>query len=240
MAERRSPARTADALSDPPGSADAPGGAKLSTRDAIIRAAWSCYREKGPGKTTITDISRAAGVSRGTVYQHFKDKGQIQLATAESASSEFFAALLAYMDEGDTLEDQLCRAGMFLCRSRNQLRSWEQLYDKDETALLLTTRAEPLLRDCIERFVPYFEAARDRDELREDLDLRSAAEWASRILFSLYSTSSPFLDLDDPNEVRRFIGDHIVIGMLPRPDRPPSAAHDLPGLGEIASILDGR
>lgn len=211
----------------------------MTTRDVIIRAAWTCYRAKGPHRTTVTDISSAAGVSRGTVYQHFKDKDDIRRATVERATRDFFAALISYIDDGPSLQDQLCRAAVFLCRSRRQVRRWDQLYDRDELALLLSARAEPLLRECVERLLPYFERARDRGEVREDLDVRLAAEWSARMLFSLYGTPSPFVDLDDTDQVRRFVRDHLVVGFVADPSLPPSnPRRDPPALGDIVSILD--
>lgn len=218
-----------------------PGGgreAALSTRDLILRAAWNCYREAGPHRTTVIDIARAAGVSRGTVYQHFEDKDDIRRATVERATQDFFVALLAHLDEGSSLQDQLCRAAEFLCRSRRRVRRWDHLYDRDEVALLLSARAEPLLRECVERLGPYFERARDRGEVREDLDIRAAAEWSARMLFSLYGTPSPFLDLDDTDQVRRFVGDHLVAGFVVAPPPPTSNRRaDPPVLGDIVSLL---
>ncbi len=182
-----------------------------STRDSIVVAAWDCFSRFGTRKTTVADISRVAGVSRGTVYQYFPDKRAVLAATAEMASSHFYRALADAMAPGATLSQQLGLAGAFICRSKAHLKSWEEIYDADTVAVLLSSGTS-LLSGCIDFLRPYLEAAVRRGEVRPNLDLAAAAEWASRILFSLYSNRSPTIDLDDPNVARRFVEDHAVAG----------------------------
>jgi hypothetical protein len=55
-----------------------------------------------------------------------------------------------------------------------------------------------------------------------DLDVQSAGEWFARILFSLFSTPSSTLDMDDPAAVADFVRAHVVRGYAndrPRPRR---------------------
>lgn len=46
----------------------------LETRNSLIAAALELFCEKGVARTTLTDIARAAGVTRGALYWHFRDK----------------------------------------------------------------------------------------------------------------------------------------------------------------------
>ena len=194
---------------------DPSGSTARSTRDVIIQAAWECFRQFGPRKTTIADISRAANLSRGTVYLYFKDKSAILQATAENASKSFYAALADSMRGLVSLEEQFASAAVFVCRSKQQLRHWEKLFDAEAVAVLLTSDGV-LLRECVEFLSPYIESATATGEVRADLDVGSAAEWFARILFSLYSTPSPLLDLDDPATVKRFVESHVIAGFAPR------------------------
>ncbi|MBQ6389214.1 MAG: TetR/AcrR family transcriptional regulator [Mogibacterium sp.] len=43
-------------------------------KEKIIDAAWDLFREKGFGDTTINDIIRQAGISKGTFYYYFRSK----------------------------------------------------------------------------------------------------------------------------------------------------------------------
>ena len=59
-------------------------------------------------------------------------------------------------------------------------------------------------------------------EVRKDLDIQSAGEWFARILFSLFSTPSSTLDMDNPDVVADFVRAHVVRGFAndrPRPRR---------------------
>jgi AcrR family transcriptional regulator len=47
---------------------------KAETRDMIILSARKVFSEKGYHKAQIADIVRAAGISTGSIYAHFKDK----------------------------------------------------------------------------------------------------------------------------------------------------------------------
>jgi TetR/AcrR family acrAB operon transcriptional repressor len=44
------------------------------TREAILMAALEVFYQKGVSRATLADIGQAAGVTRGAVYWHFKDK----------------------------------------------------------------------------------------------------------------------------------------------------------------------
>nr|MEE4266530.1 TetR/AcrR family transcriptional regulator [Candidatus Krumholzibacteria bacterium] len=47
------------------------------TRQRIFDGAMECIGQNGYEKTTIDDIIFASGVSKGSIYYHFKDKGEI-------------------------------------------------------------------------------------------------------------------------------------------------------------------
>lgn len=44
------------------------------TRDRILKAAADLFYEKGVNRTTLEDIAEAAGLTRGAIYWHFKNK----------------------------------------------------------------------------------------------------------------------------------------------------------------------
>jgi AcrR family transcriptional regulator len=59
----------------------------ISMRQAIIDGAIKSFSKLGLKKTTIVDIANGAGVTRGTVYFHFKDKAAIVEASADHLSA---------------------------------------------------------------------------------------------------------------------------------------------------------
>ncbi len=78
--------------------------------------------------------------------------------------------------------------------------------------LLLTKNAAVLLRECTEFLAPYLAAAKLTGEVRKELDVAAAGEWYARMLFSLFSTPSSTLDMDDDEVVADFVRSHVVRG----------------------------
>ncbi|HLB14258.1 MAG TPA: TetR family transcriptional regulator [Burkholderiales bacterium] len=51
--------------------------AALETRSRILDAAERVFSRRGVSRTSLDDIARAAGVTRGAIYWHFKDKADL-------------------------------------------------------------------------------------------------------------------------------------------------------------------
>jgi AcrR family transcriptional regulator len=191
------------------------------TRELIVESAFICFGRQGLDKATIVDIAKQAGVSRSTVYEYFSDKGAIVEACAEHASERFYREMSRAMEAGSSLEDKLSRAAVFVTQARRAIAT-EKYFDEDAVSLLLTKDAAVLLRECVDFFAPYLSAARLTGEVRKDLDIEAAGEWFARILFSLFSTPSSTLDMDDPAVAAEFVRAHVVRGFAgdrPRPRR---------------------
>jgi AcrR family transcriptional regulator len=191
------------------------------TRELIVESAFACFGKEGLQKATIVDIAKQAGISRSTIYEYFSDKAAIVEACAEHASQRFYLEMTKAMDRGGTLEDKLCSAAVFVTQARQVLAS-EKYFDEDAISLLLTKDAAVLLRECVDFFAPHLSAAKLTGEVRKDLDVEAAGEWFARILFSLFSTPSSRLDMDDPGVAAEFVRAHVVRGFAsdrPRPRR---------------------
>jgi AcrR family transcriptional regulator len=186
------------------------------TREVIIEAAFACIRRQGLNKVTIVDIAREANVSRSTVYEYFRDKAAIVEACAEHSSQRFYREMAKAMGRGETLEEKLTLAAVFVTRARRFIEP-EMYFDADEVSLLLTKNAAVLLRECTEFLAPYLAAAKLTGEVRKDLDVAAAGEWFARMLFSLFSTPSSTLDMDDDRVVAEFVRAHAVRGFAIEP-----------------------
>jgi AcrR family transcriptional regulator len=53
---------------------------QAETRRRIVDAAVALHRTKGPARTTLSDVARAAGVQRNTLYRHFPTMWDLFLA----------------------------------------------------------------------------------------------------------------------------------------------------------------
>ncbi len=77
------------------------------TRDSLLRAALRVFSRQSYGATTLDDVAREAGVTRGAIYWHFGGPG--------GAKVELFNALLeAYSARGDALvQSAVAEGGSF-------------------------------------------------------------------------------------------------------------------------------
>ena len=68
------------------------------TRQQIIDAARAVFHESGVSRSSLDAVARVAGVTRGAVYWHFKDKTELFHAVREEVSSQVLARSHAIVD----------------------------------------------------------------------------------------------------------------------------------------------
>ncbi len=151
------------------------------TRDGILDAAERVFLEKGVGTTAMADLADAAGVSRGAVYGHYKNKIEVCLAMCDRAFGQ-----IEVPDENARVPalDILLRAGMgFLrqcCEPGSVQRVLEILYLKCERS----DENEPLLRrrELLEKQGQRFGRRQIRRAVeRGELPARWTSSWPASI-----------------------------------------------------------
>ncbi len=76
------------------------------TRQNILDAALEVFTHKGFVRTTLNDIAERAGVTRGAVYWHFRDKVELFIALADDIESSAGMKLDEVVDiPAESLED---------------------------------------------------------------------------------------------------------------------------------------
>ncbi len=61
----------------------------LKNRQRLLQMARTLFAEKGVEAVTMTDIAKAADVGQGTLYRHFKHKGELCEALMEANMQQF-------------------------------------------------------------------------------------------------------------------------------------------------------
>jgi TetR/AcrR family acrAB operon transcriptional repressor len=85
----------------------------LVTRARILDAAELLFQEQGVSGTSLQEIASAAGVTRGAVYWHFQDKGDLFNAMMDRVCLPMEPAATQHLDHADdpapltTLRDHL-------------------------------------------------------------------------------------------------------------------------------------
>jgi TetR/AcrR family acrAB operon transcriptional repressor len=71
------------------------------SKHQLLEAAIECFATHGYQGASIDRIARAAGVTKGAVYYHFKDKEELLFETVRNRIVEFESQVLAETSPGD-------------------------------------------------------------------------------------------------------------------------------------------
>jgi len=153
------------------------------TRESILDAAEDMFHGKGVSNTSLTDIAQAAGLTRGAIYWHFKNKAELfdamcarvrtpMLAMIEEMASEATADPLERLSSGcvfvmrQVVENPHYRKVMTILFHRCEYVDPEDpilIYQKEWLAHGMTTIRQVLIN------------AKVKGQLPEDLDIHLAS-----------------------------------------------------------------
>jgi AcrR family transcriptional regulator len=94
---------------------------KNKTRNQILQAALSCFADKGYYQTTMDDIVTASGLSKGSLYWHFKSKQELFIALVEWFFSEVNEDVFHAWTEEMSAADKIRSMMMVALESSEQL-----------------------------------------------------------------------------------------------------------------------
>jgi AcrR family transcriptional regulator len=185
-----------------------------AARAKLMDAAEACFDRYGVSKTTMDDIAKMAGVSRPTVYRHFEDRDGLILAVVMRRSRQLSDRAVKFISKQETFEDRLVEGLLFLVEKGR----------KDPFVRLLVT---PEQRDLATRVLgssdlpvdltyemwePILTEARERGELRDDLDFRAISRWLTHLIILLLGR----LDIEeDAAGQREMLRTFVVPAFLP-------------------------
>nr|WP_315209847.1 TetR family transcriptional regulator [uncultured Albidiferax sp.] len=149
------------------------------TYAALLEAAEQVFFDKGVAHTTLADIASAAGMTRGAIYWHFKDKSALLKALFEQAKlpmETMLAELPACtaMDPLAVLRSMSVHALTMLAESPKQQRVFGILFHKCENVgeVADVLQHELACRDeCMVRFETIMRQAVAQEQLPADTDV---------------------------------------------------------------------
>jgi AcrR family transcriptional regulator len=154
-------------------------------REAILDAAADCYLRIGVAKTTATDIARAVGISRATLYRRFGSHEAIFLAVLTRESEVMAAEAAEHLARFGVPGDRLIEGILF---SVDRIRSrpvHAAVFGGDSAAWAAgeAFREEALRRIGDAGVRPLLMPALAAGALSED-DVADLVDWILRILLS--------------------------------------------------------
>ena len=179
----------------------------LATRNDILDAAEHVFSERGVSRTSLEDIALEAGVTRGAIYWHFKDKRDLFASMVDRVTLPMEAMVAASSDE--SVEDPIAslRACAVNCLKRTATdpqvqRVFDVVTHKCEylgDMAGVNGRISSIQKGCVDRSEQAIRNAIKRGLLPAHVNPRLAAVGLDAMIFGLISNwlaNSGYLPLE--------------------------------------------
>lgn len=148
------------------------------TREEILDAAVTIFSEKGVAATTLSEIAKEAGVTRGAIYWHFDNKADIFDALHERMHQPIIELLLQDLDDDNPNPilrlQEICIYLLERIHNTPQMKEALTLfcvkYDYTEEWSSFQEKHSEKEKKCEELFSRYFRRAQERGILPADAD----------------------------------------------------------------------
>ena len=196
--------------------ADAPTDIS-SARARLIDAAERCFERFGVMKTTVEDVAAEASVSRATVYRYFPGRDALILGVLLREADRFLDRLRRRIVQAPDIGASLVEGVLFTVDAVRRDPNLALLFTPEVAGHTVTVMgtSEALFQRTADFLRPLLEAARERGELREGLDLDEASEWILRAVLSLVTVRA--VGERSPAEQRRFLSTMLVPAIAAEP-----------------------
>lgn len=154
------------------------------TRELLLDAAERVFRERGVAGSTLAEVAAAAGVTRGAVYWHFRDKADLYAAMCERATLPLEtmvedAGATVHADPMAALRELALTALLRLADDPRSQAVFEVMFHKCERADELapvTARKQRERRHCLVHVERVLEQAVRKGQLPKDTDTALATQ----------------------------------------------------------------
>lgn len=183
-----------------------PDSYKEEKRQTLLQSAMQCFSDKGFQTTTIDDICRHAGVSKGMLYTYFESKEDIYLQLMEDTTAASMAQFEQLMAKCRTAVDKL-QVMMERFRELPQNLGTQQFYTVQFEFWLHSTRHQELQEMMHKRYYEHLNLLVDilkegiaAGEFSQTVDAEGIASivWAIRD-----GTSLHYLQLKSPSDYEK-------------------------------------
>jgi TetR/AcrR family transcriptional repressor of nem operon len=79
----------------------------VSTKELIIKESANLFNNQGYKATSISDITKATGLTKGAIYRHFENKSDLEQQALRSLAKLMFTELGAQIMKANTFQDKM-------------------------------------------------------------------------------------------------------------------------------------
>jgi TetR/AcrR family acrAB operon transcriptional repressor len=156
-------------------------------RSGIIATAIDCFAKYGYAGTSIDRIARAAGVTKGALYYHFRDKEQLLFAAVKERIEAFEQHVLGRVERVDDPAEALHEIARICAQNAREDNHRRFILTLMVEALDTNASLSAEFREMLHRFRSFhrrlLRQGQERGVFRSDVDLPTAAvQFVSGIL----------------------------------------------------------
>ncbi|CBV43008.1 TetR family transcriptional regulator [Halomonas elongata] len=162
-----------------------------ATREALLDAAEEVFFEKGVACTSLEQIARHAGMTRGAVYWHFRNKADLFRAMLDRVRMPFEELVAETAPSNASPLEAIrlgCQQGFHRLEQPRHRRVHATLLHRCEFFSDIDPRAleSEMASECLDALLIYLRKAQDQGLLREDLSPENATRLLQATLSGLF------------------------------------------------------
>jgi AcrR family transcriptional regulator len=165
----------------------------------------------------VEKVARRAGISRGTVYGHFRSKQALVSAVLLHNAHSMRAKLALRLDRATSFREELAIATEAAVLPQPDSLLLHLKEDEPELlALIALTEAPSWIEQSASFWRPRIIAAQGRGELDDGIDCDAAAEWVARNLYAASVVPSKRIDLHTQRvgQIADYVVDFLLQGLM--------------------------
>jgi AcrR family transcriptional regulator len=170
---------------------------KQETREALIAAGISAFREEGLDAPSLDSICARAGYTRGAFYVHFKDRDDFLIAVMSTVVQGFMDAMIATGDAALDLQKTIDTFVGAVTSSGLPMHGgvpFHQMLAACARSKRVRERYVQVLREAVERVAGAASEGQGAGTVRTDVDAKHLA----MILIGIVSGVQVLIDLEYP------------------------------------------
>jgi AcrR family transcriptional regulator len=145
--------------------------------ERILRAAAKCFSQRGFNETTMDEIAKEAGVSKGALYWHFKSKEALFVKLKEQAITKVLQTLKNTFGSSEAFSSKLTKGfQLYFSQLTSEQRRKARLNMEFWTAAPKIVGLNKMLNEQYDNLMTFLETivedAKAKGEIRNDVDSR--------------------------------------------------------------------
>jgi AcrR family transcriptional regulator len=155
--------------------------------DNVLDAAEVCFDRRGWSKTTMDNVAAVAGISRGYIYKHFRNRDGLKLAVLVRRADAFNNKARPFIAAQPTISDKLIEGIMLGVNMAHRDHYFGRLVGASTTdpEFQVTGARDAAVKKTDELWRPFLDEAAELNELGSGVLVDDVVDWILIVMLGL-------------------------------------------------------